>query len=497
MPLPGFAVGQLGSVLRQARLADFSPEQLELPDLRSGHRHHPDAHRARLRARRTRPPRRSPTSARLDAGLVAHRRACRRPALGRPAARRPRPGGRRPVADAEIIPLGTRGPTRPRHGQRQAVLGRPQPGRPQPAPPGRKAAARKPRTREPRDAASKPAAGPRPSSRSPPRPCRRAAPPSAPPRPAATTADRGALGRASRRPMWLVDAPAAPPARSSASSWEPQLAQLLAFLRRRLTGDYEVDEFGFDPELTEQVFLPLLRPLAEKWFRVEVRGIENIPADGGALVVSNHSGTMPLDALMTDGRRPRPHRPATCGCSAPTWSSGCRSSASWPARAAPPWPATRTPSGCCAAASWSASGPRASRASASRSPSATSCSGSAAAASSRRRCAPACRSSRCSVVGAEEIYPLVGNIPSLARLLGRARTSRSRRSSRWLGPARPGPAAVASGCIEFGEPIRTDELRRRRRRRPDAGLQRHRPGARDDPADPLHAADAARSPSSR
>ena len=34
-----------------------------------------------------------------------------------------------------------------------------------------------------------------------------------------------------------------------------------------------------------------------------------------------------------------------------------------------------------------------------------------------------------SVVGAEEIYPLVGNIPSLARLLG-VPTSRSRRSSR-------------------------------------------------------------------
>jgi UDP-glucose 4-epimerase len=28
LPLPGFAVGQLGSVLRQMRLADFSPEQL-------------------------------------------------------------------------------------------------------------------------------------------------------------------------------------------------------------------------------------------------------------------------------------------------------------------------------------------------------------------------------------------------------------------------------------------------------------------------------------
>ena len=30
-----------------------------------------------------------------------------------------------------------------------------------------------------------------------------------------------------------------------------------------------------------------------KWFRVEVRGVENIPTDGGALVVSNHSGTIP------------------------------------------------------------------------------------------------------------------------------------------------------------------------------------------------------------
>ena len=81
--------------------------------------------------------------------------------------------------------------------------------------------------------------------------------------------------------------------------WEPQLAELLAVLRRRLTGDYEVDEFGFDPEVTEKLTLALLRPIAEKWFRIEVRGVENIPAEGGALIVSNHSGTVPLDALMT------------------------------------------------------------------------------------------------------------------------------------------------------------------------------------------------------
>ncbi|WP_414695870.1 lysophospholipid acyltransferase family protein, partial [Oryzihumus sp.] len=80
---------------------------------------------------------------------------------------------------------------------------------------------------------------------------------------------------------------------------ERQVAGTLAFLRRRLTGDYTVDEFGFDPDFTEHAYLPLLRPLYRSWFRVEVRGIENIPAEGGALVVANHSGTVALDSLMT------------------------------------------------------------------------------------------------------------------------------------------------------------------------------------------------------
>jgi 1-acyl-sn-glycerol-3-phosphate acyltransferase len=85
----------------------------------------------------------------------------------------------------------------------------------------------------------------------------------------------------------------------SSTEAEEQVARTLAFLRRRATGDYTVDEFGFDPDFTENVWLPLLRPLYEKWFRVEVRGIENIPASGGALVVANHSGTIPVDGLMT------------------------------------------------------------------------------------------------------------------------------------------------------------------------------------------------------
>ena len=73
-------------------------------------------------------------------------------------------------------------------------------------------------------------------------------------------------------------------------NWEPRLAEFLAFLRRRLTGEYAVDDYGFDEEVTEQFLLAAMRPIARKWFRVEVIGADNIPDDGGALVVSNHSG---------------------------------------------------------------------------------------------------------------------------------------------------------------------------------------------------------------
>jgi len=86
---------------------------------------------------------------------------------------------------------------------------------------------------------------------------------------------------------------------SDTPEWERRAARGLAFLRRRITGEYEVDEFGFDEDLTHHVLLNLLRPLYERYFRVEARGLERVPAEGGALIVANHSGTLPLDALMT------------------------------------------------------------------------------------------------------------------------------------------------------------------------------------------------------
>jgi 1-acyl-sn-glycerol-3-phosphate acyltransferase len=80
--------------------------------------------------------------------------------------------------------------------------------------------------------------------------------------------------------------------------WEDPLDETVAFIRQRLGGDYAVDEFGFDPEFTTKIFLPLLRRLADSWFRVEVRGAENLPADGSALLVSNHAGTLPIDGMI-------------------------------------------------------------------------------------------------------------------------------------------------------------------------------------------------------
>ncbi|MGI8881257.1 MAG: lysophospholipid acyltransferase family protein [Jatrophihabitans sp.] len=87
---------------------------------------------------------------------------------------------------------------------------------------------------------------------------------------------------------------------SEPAGWERAAASGLAFLRRRITGDYSVDEFGFDPDLTDHTVLPVFRQVYEKWFRTEVTGAANLPESGGALLVANHAGAMwALDGVMT------------------------------------------------------------------------------------------------------------------------------------------------------------------------------------------------------
>jgi 1-acyl-sn-glycerol-3-phosphate acyltransferase len=91
-----------------------------------------------------------------------------------------------------------------------------------------------------------------------------------------------------------------PPPSAEPADWERRAAAGLAFLRRRLTGDYQVDEFGFDPELTEFAVLPAVRQLYRRWFRTEVLGVHNLPAESGALIVANHAGGLwALDGVIT------------------------------------------------------------------------------------------------------------------------------------------------------------------------------------------------------
>jgi hypothetical protein len=60
------------------------------------------------------------------------------------------------------------------------------------------------------------------------------------------------------------------------------------------------------------------------------------------------------------------------------------------------------------------------------------------------------------VVGAEEIYPLVGDVPALARLLGAPYVPITPFFP-WLGPLGMVPLP-SKWILEFGEPVRTDEL---------------------------------------
>jgi 1-acyl-sn-glycerol-3-phosphate acyltransferase len=66
---------------------------------------------------------------------------------------------------------------------------------------------------------------------------------------------------------------------------------------RRLGGDYQEDEWGFDEEFAEAVY-PLLEFMYERWWRVEAEGVHHVPAHGRALLVANHAGILPWDATQ-------------------------------------------------------------------------------------------------------------------------------------------------------------------------------------------------------
>ena len=188
-----------------------------------------------------------------------------------------------------------------------------------------------------------------------------------------------------------------------------------------------------------------------------MRGAENIPATGGALVVSNHSGTVPLDGLMTmwavqheTGRFLRPlgadlvfRMPFVSGAARKGGATlACNEDAERllsHGELAGVWPEGFKGIG----------KPYAERYKLQRF-------GRGGFVSAALRTGVPIVP--LSVVGAEEIYPLVGNVPSLARLLGVPYIP--------ITPFFPllGPLGLvplpSKWLIEFGEPIRTDSYDR-------------------------------------
>ncbi|MFZ5870693.1 MAG: lysophospholipid acyltransferase family protein [Actinomycetota bacterium] len=242
----------------------------------------------------------------------------------------------------------------------------------------------------------------------------------------------------------------------SPSQLEETLARGLAFLRRRLTGDYTVDEFGFDAELTDTVLLALLRPLYRHWFRVEVRGIENIPATGGALVVANHSGTVALDSMMTmvavHDEHPQHRHLRMLGAdlvfSVPVLGEYARKSGSTLAANAD---AERLLSSGHVVGVWPEGFKGVGKPFSERYKLQRFGRGGFVSAALRTRTPIV----PCSIVGAEEIYPIIGSMPTLARLLGVPYVPITP-TFPLLGPLGLVPLPT-KWLIEFSEPLPTDE----------------------------------------
>jgi 1-acyl-sn-glycerol-3-phosphate acyltransferase len=68
-------------------------------------------------------------------------------------------------------------------------------------------------------------------------------------------------------------------------------------LMRRLEGDYAEDEWGFDQDFADLVE-PFFGFLYGRWWRVRAAGVHHVPAHGRALLAANHAGILPWDATM-------------------------------------------------------------------------------------------------------------------------------------------------------------------------------------------------------
>lgn len=71
------------------------------------------------------------------------------------------------------------------------------------------------------------------------------------------------------------------------------------------------DPFGLDLAF-RALSVPVFRFMFEQYWRVDVTGMENVPATGAALIVANHSGAVPADAFMLAAALELRHPKARC-----------------------------------------------------------------------------------------------------------------------------------------------------------------------------------------
>lgn len=63
--------------------------------------------------------------------------------------------------------------------------------------------------------------------------------------------------------------------------------------------EYGVDPYGLDVDYAVAAIAPLLW-LYKRYFRVQMHGIDRVPAEGRVVIVANHSGQLPFDAAMIE-----------------------------------------------------------------------------------------------------------------------------------------------------------------------------------------------------
>ncbi len=251
------------------------------------------------------------------------------------------------------------------------------------------------------------------------------------------------------------------------SAWRRRLADVAEFARRRAAGDYEIDETGFDPDFNSNVVMPAARALYRRWFRVRMQGLENVPGSGAALIVANHSGVLPIDAVMLQAgifdEHPRHRHLRLLGAdlvyAMPVLSVLARKSGHVPADPAEAARLLRSGElvGVFPEGFKGIGKPFSERYQLQR------FGRGGFAVTAMRACVPIIP---CAIVGAEEIYPMIGNSEPIARLLGLPYFPVTPLFP-WLGPLGAVPLP-SNWIIEFCDPVPTDGFTAGQQDDPDA-----------------------------